>query len=204
LYKDKFKLAVCSLILAAGLWILVFLIRPMDFWFLLSLSTATLLIVSVLINRDGFSVHVNVEMFLVGVLSAVLLYAFFYSGFQLTKLNPIFREGVSRVYGLRSSTSGLIIGLALVFPIAPGEEIYWRGLVQRRFMEKLGAGTGLVLAACTYALVHLPTLNPPLILTAFIGGAVWGYIYKETRSLVPAIISHILFDLLIFVIAPLI
>ena len=203
MYKDKFNLAVSSIILAAGLWILVFLIRPIDFWVLMSLSTATLLIVSVLINRDGFSVHINVAMVLIGILSAVLLYTFFYSGFQLAKLNPIFREGVSRVYGLRSSTSSLIIGLALVFPIAPGEEIYWRGLIQRRFMEKLGASTGLVLAACAYALVHLPTLNPPLILTAFIGGAVWGYIYKETRSLVPAIISHILFDLLIFIIAPL-
>jgi membrane protease YdiL (CAAX protease family) len=57
-------------------------------------------------------------------------------------------------------------------------------------------------AASAYALVHLPTMNLPLILTALIGGLVWGYIYEQTRTLWPTIISHVLFDLLIFVIAP--
>lgn len=200
---DKFKLATSSLILAASLWTLVFLIRPVDFWILMSLSTLVLLIVAVLINRDKFSFHLEGRMILIGVLTGLLLYAFFYSGFQVTKSIPIFSEGVGKVYDLRSSTSSILIGLVLVFPIAPGDEVYWRGLIQRRFMEKIGAREGLLLAACAYALVHLPTLNPPLILTAFIGGLVWGNIYRLTTRLVPVVISHIIFDLLIFVIAPL-
>jgi membrane protease YdiL (CAAX protease family) len=43
----------------------------------------------------------------------------------------------------------------------------------------------------------------PLIMTAFIGGLVWGYIYERTGSLLAVIVSHVLFDLLIFVIVPL-
>lgn len=112
-------------------------------------------------------------------------------------------EGVSRVYELHSSVSSILIGSMLVFPIGPGEEIYWRGLIQRNFAERFGANTGFLTATAAYALVHLPTLNPPLILTAFIGGLVWGYLYKKTGSLVPAVISHVLWDLLIFVVAPL-
>jgi membrane protease YdiL (CAAX protease family) len=170
---------------------------------MMSLSTLILSIAALIINRDKFSANLSSRMVLLGVLSAVLLYVFFYSGFQVTKTNPVFSQGVGKIYELRSTMPAFFIGLLLVFPIAPGEEVYWRGLIQRRFMEKIGSNAGLFLAASAYALVHLPTLNPPLILTAFIGGVVWGYIYKRTGSLVPATVSHVLFDLLIFVIAPL-
>lgn len=199
---SPFKLAVLSLALAASMWILVFLVRPLEFWMMLTLSTLVLLLVAFAVNGVEKSVRFNSRLVLLGVASAALLYLLFYFGFQATKSNPVFSEGVGQVYGLRTVPSYLI-ALALVFPIGPGEEIYWRGLIQRRFSEELGSGTGLLTATCAYALVHLPTLNLPLIMTAFIGGLVWGYIYKRTASLLPVIVSHILFDLLIFVIAPL-
>lgn len=196
------KSAVFSLVLAAILWILVFLVRPLEFWLMLSLSTLVLLLVALAVNRGKNAIRINGRLVLLGVVSAVLLYLLFYLGFQATKSYPIFSEGVGRVYELRTVPS-YFIALALVFPIGPGEEIYWRGLIQRRLSEKLGSGIGLLAATCAYALVHLPTLDVPLILTAFIGGLVWGYIYERTASLFPVILSHVLFDLLIFVIAPL-
>jgi hypothetical protein len=121
----------------------------------------------------------------------------------LTKSNPIFSQGVGQVYGLRSSEPVWIIALLLIFPIGPGEELYWRGLIQRVFAGKKDPNTGLLVASVAYALVHLPALNPPLILTAFIGGLVWGGLYKMTNSLVPGIVSHVLWDLMIFVLLPL-
>lgn len=200
---DKFSLASLSLVIAAILWILVFLVRPFDFWILLAFSTLILLLISALINRNKWDAEINLRLVLYGVLSAGLLYGFFFVGFQVTRSNPMLSEGVSRVYELRSSVPSILIGSLLIFPIGPGEEIYWRGLIQRRFTKRLGANTGFLAATAAYALVHLPTLNPPLILTAFIGGLVWGYLYKKTGSLVPAVISHVLWDLLIFVVAPL-
>ena len=170
---------------------------------MLAFSTLILLLISALINRSKWDVKINVRMVLYGVLSGVLLYGFFYVGFQVTRSNPMLSEGVSRIYELRSSVPSILIGSILVFPIGPGEEIYWRGLIQRRFAERLGANAGFLTATAAYAFVHLPTLNPPLILTAFIGGLVWGYLYRRTGSLVPVVISHVLWDLLIFVIAPL-
>jgi membrane protease YdiL (CAAX protease family) len=202
LRATPFEWAVLSLALAASLWVLVFIVRPLEFWLMLSLSTIVLLLVALAINRRKKSVRINSRLVLLGVVSGVLLYFLFYFGFQATKSNPIFSEGVGRVYELRTVPTYLI-ALALVFPIGPGEEIYWRGLIQRRFSERLGPSTGLLAASCAYALVHLPTLDLPLIMTAFIGGLVWGYIYKRTGSLLPVIVSHVLFDLLIFVIAPL-
>ncbi len=200
---NTFRLAVASLLLAAVLWVLVFLVRPFEFWLMMGISTSILLTVAVAINREKVSFRMNYRTMSMGAVSGVLLYGFFYVGYQFTKSVAVFSQGVGAVYDFRSGVPLAVIALVLVFPIAPSEEVYWRGLIQRRFMERFGGNSGLILAAGAYTLVHLPTLNPPLILTALIGGLVWGWIYKSSRQLEPVILSHIVFDVLIFVIAPL-
>lgn len=169
----------------------------------MSLSTSILLVVAAAINREKVSARINYRTIILGVVSGLLLYVLFYVGYQFTKSFPFFSHGVTSVYDFRSGAPVAAIALLLLFPIAPSEEIYWRGLIQRRFMERFGGNNGLALAAAAYALVHLPTLNPPLILTALIGGLVWGWIYKSSKQLEPAILSHIIFDVMIFVVAPL-
>ncbi len=199
---NTFRTAVASLILAAVLWVLVFLVRPFEFWLMMSISTSILLLVAVAINREKVSFRMNYRTVGMGAASGLLLYGFFYVGYQFTKSVALFSQGVGAVYDFRSGVPLAVIALVLVFPIAPSEEVYWRGLIQRRFMERFGGNSGLILAAGAYALVHVPTLNPPLILTALIGGLMWGWIYKSSKQLEPVILSHIVFDVLIFVIAP--
>jgi len=201
--RGKFTPTALSLIVAVALWILVFLVRPANFWVMLAVSTLILLVLSFAINGDRAVGRIDPRSLMLGVLSAVLLYGMFYAGFQITKSITTFSEGVSRVYELRSSTPLSLIAALLIFPIGPGEEFYWRGLVQRRFSERFGSNTGFVVATAAYSLVHLPTLNPPLVMTALIGGFVWGALYRTTGGLIPSITSHVLWDLLIFVIAPL-
>jgi len=203
---DKFNLTILSLVLASTLWIIVFLLHPYDFWISLSLATLLLMMLSLGINGENPAKvygKINLQMILIGVASGLLLYGFFYLGFQATKSTPFLAQGVSSVYGLRLSRPAYGIVLLLIFPIAPGEETYWRGLVQRRLTQRIGPKAGLTLSAAIYALVHLPTLNPTLIVTALIGGLVWGTIYQLTDNLIPGIISHALWDVLIFVILPL-
>ena len=200
--RSDFRLASLSLVLAAALWILVFLIRPFDFWTMLASATFILLIIAVLVSHEKLALHASVALILYGIVTAVLLYGLFYFGFEITKSNPIFSQGISQVYGLRSNEPRWLIAVLLIFPIGVGEELYWRGLIQRTFAERKGSNAGLIIASLAYALVHLPTLNPPLILTALIGGLVWGSLYKFTNSLVPGIVSHVLWDLMIFVLLP--
>ncbi len=200
--RDRFALAASSLILASALWAVIFLVKPLDFWVMMSLSTIALLFVAVVVNRDRVSLPSTIFPIMLGLVSGLLLYGLFLLGFQATKNMSVIGQGVSEVYAFRS-TSSLVIGLLILFPIAPSEEVYWRGLIQRRFAERLGPLAGFLSSSAAYSLVHLPTLNPSLILTALIGGLVWGYLYLRTKSLVPGIVSHVLFDLLIFVVAPL-
>ena len=199
---NRFNAAVASLALSGILWVLVFVVRPFNFWLMMSLSTLLLMVIALRIDRDKIGIHPSFRMLLLGAAGGVLLYTFFFVGFQLTKSNLVFNQGIAQVYEFRSATPNILIAMLLVFPIAPGEEVYWRGLIQRRFMEKVGKNPGLLLASCAYALVHVPTLNIPLVLTALIGGLAWGFLYMKTSSLIPAVLSHVVFDLLVFVIAP--
>ena len=58
--------------------------------------------------------------------------------------------------------------------IGPGEEIFWRGYLQRRWQERFGAGRGFLFAAALYAAVHAGSGNVMLVLAAAVCGAVLG------------------------------
>ncbi|MCX6145762.1 MAG: CPBP family glutamic-type intramembrane protease, partial [Candidatus Kapabacteria bacterium] len=53
-----------------------------------------------------------------------------------------------------------------------------------------------------YMLVHIWAMNPMLLLAALVLGLHWGYMYYKFGSLIPGIISHSLWDTIIFVILP--
>ena len=134
-----------------------------------------------------------------GILSAVALYLFFFSGYQVAKNIPGFVQTISSVYGLRGGISQQEISLLLLFPIGPTEEIYWRGLIQRSLNERLKPNQSLLVTSVLYASIHIPTLNPSLLLVAFIGGLVWGMLYNRYGSVLPSLLSHVIFDEMIFV-----
>ncbi|MCS7197484.1 MAG: CPBP family intramembrane metalloprotease [Candidatus Bipolaricaulota bacterium] len=194
------------LVLAAfALWYFVFQTGLWNFWARLSLA-ATLLATSALIvtpdrkqlfqarSRDG----------VLGIVSALALYGIFWVGQQLAlAILPFASEQIGKVYANRTQLDPLWIGLLLFFLVGPSEEIFWRGFVQRRLSEPLGSLGALFTTTAIYALVHIWTLNLMLILAAFVAGFVWGWLYQRERSLISVMLSHALWDVVIFVIFPL-
>jgi uncharacterized protein len=198
---SRHKIMVLStLIIPCALWPIVFDQILTDFWTGLAIATAILLLLSILINR-GLDPHAGMLWLILGALSGVIMYGGFYVGFQATRGIATFTGGISSVYQLKTNHPLFFIATLLVFPIGPGEEIYWRGLIQRS-LQGSGQRYAWVLQAIPYTLIHLFTLNPPLLVTAVIGGLAWGYLYKLSGSITPSILSHVVFDLLIFVILP--
>ncbi len=167
----------------------------------LAIATAILLTISVRINQ-GANIRASLRWILLGAASGVLLYGGFYVGFQATKGIAAFSTGVSSVYYLKTDQSLTAIAALILFPIAPGEEIYWRELIQKAFQGTRSGKYAWMLQAVPYTLIHLFTLNLPLLVTALIGGLAWGYLYRLSGSVTPSILSHAVFDLLIFVILP--
>ncbi len=192
--------ALSTLIIPFILWPIVFNRILTDFWSGLAIATAILLILSISINR-GLNLRVGLLWLILGATSGVIMYGGFYVGYQATRRIAAFSGGISSVYELKSNRSLLAIAALLLFPIGPGEEIYWRGLIQRKLLAS-GQRYAWILQAIAYTLIHLFTLNPPLLVTALIGGLAWGYLYKLSGSLTPSILSHTIFDLLIFVVLP--
>jgi membrane protease YdiL (CAAX protease family) len=75
------------------------------------------------------------------------------------------------------------------------------GFLQRTGLH-VGNWPGLFLVAGLYAAVHLTSRNPVLILAALVCGLVWGYQYLKFKSVLANIVSHILFDLAVFLFFP--
>ncbi|MCX5878747.1 MAG: CPBP family intramembrane metalloprotease, partial [Deltaproteobacteria bacterium] len=73
---------------------------------------------------------------------------------------------------------------------------------QRRVMGRWSARSAVRLTTLLYTAIHLPTGTPVLILAALTCGLFWGGFYWATGSLVPVLVSHMLWDPFIFVILP--
>lgn len=67
------------------------------------------------------------------------------------------------------------------------EEILFRGIVQDSLTYKYGPLRGILLGAALFGIVHV---IPQQAFNAFLIGLVLGYIYYQTRSLVPVIVIH--------------
>ncbi|MCB9743511.1 MAG: CPBP family intramembrane metalloprotease [Alphaproteobacteria bacterium] len=87
--------------------------------------------------------------------------------------------------------------LALTGPVllAPlGEELLYRGLLQRRLLERLPPAAALPLGAALFAVAH--GLGPALA-PRFALGLIWGYAAWRTGSLLPGALAHAAFNLVL-------
>jgi len=183
---------------------------PLDFWWGMSASVAGLVILSAVVDKTQRSSLLQdwkerlAQKIGLGVLSALVLYGIFWAGNALSRaVSPSAAMDIGAVYGFRQDATIIRIGLLILFIIGPGEELFWRGFLQRRWQTRLGLLPGWLLAAGFYALVHIGSKNLMLVLSALVCGLYWGALYARFRSALLVAVSHTLWDLLIFVIFPL-
>ncbi len=198
--------AALSLPLAFALWGWTFGLSEGNFWVKIATSAALLALISLWAMGKEYArlLAFRRHHLWLGMGSAALLYLVFWLGkVILTALLPFAGAEIADVYAKRSDLSPLAIALLLLLVTGPAEEIYWRGLLQRVLVRRIGPMVGLFLASLIYALVHIWTLNLSLMLAAFTAGLVWGWLFLVERSLVPVIVSHSLWSAVVFVVAPL-
>lgn len=196
-----------SLAAAFVLWYFTFAYPAGNFWLKLTLSASLLAAVGLIAGRREMKAlfAFKARHLWVGVGSALVLYGIFWAGNALATLLFPFAPGqIASVYATRSQLDAVLIGFALVLVMGPAEEIYWHGFVQRCLVGRYGPWTGVLVTAAVYALVHAVSLNPMLVLAAGVCGLYWGLLYQREQNLVALIISHSLWDLLIFVLFPMV
>lgn len=84
------------------------------------------------------------------------------------------------------------------------EEIVWRGAIQTRAERYVHPPGAAVVTALAYAAAHGPVGSPLLTVVALCCGLFWGALAAWSRSLVPSVISHLIWDLSVLVIWPLV
>ncbi len=124
---------------------------------------------------------------------------------------------IANNYRSRLDTSGFsLIQLHLVFTIPAlifspiGEEIFFRGLLQRTLEDHLTHNTSAVIECGAFGIVHLchhgllrtssglifqPVSGPVWVLLMFLTALLFVWIRKRSGSIYPAILSHAAFNL---------
>jgi len=138
-----------------------------------------------------------------GLGSAAGLYAIFQVGDRVARrIMPAGDREIAGIYQLRTAAPSAAIATVLGLVIGPGEELFWRGLVQRSLMRRFGRVRGTLLASSIYGGVHLVSANLTLTGAAATAGLFWGALYAREQRLAPMIVSHVSWDIWIFLIAP--
>ena len=211
--RDKAQFRVAALgALAAFLFIALFRLQrlgPLDFWAWLTANVVLLTALAFLADktylarlrqdaRSGLA-----RKLAVGIGSAAILYAVFAVGHVLSAHVLTFAEaGVARVYALRAGAPGWRIALLIGLVIGPGEELFWRGFFQDRAAATTCPSYGLALSATLYTAVHLASGNLMLVIAAAVCGVFWGWLYMRFRSPLVNIVSHVVWDLAVFLFLP--
>jgi membrane protease YdiL (CAAX protease family) len=200
------RAVLLTLPVAFGLWFLTFAVPVGNFWIKLCLSASILAVTGVMLRRseqDALFCFKRRHLW-IGPVSALVLYGIFWLGNQVSSILFLFAsKEISIIYLNKTQLPLAVIGLLLVFVMGPAEEIYWHGFIQRSFSHRFGAAAGVLLTTAVYAVVHVVAFNFMLFVAAAICGLFWGVLYQREQSLIPVIISHSLWDLIIFVLFPL-
>lgn len=205
---------VAAILVAAAFWFYMF--SPWtggwpNFWVVMSCAAIVLTTLAMLFTPDRQEL-VKIDKPLLqlagGVLIAFALWGIFWVGDKLSALMFDFaRPEVDAVYAMKTGLPPHTIAILLLGLIGPAEELFWRGYVQRTLCRLLpgrrAADLAFIITAAVYALVHIWSFNFMLIMAALVAGAVWGFIYRLCPKALPAlVVSHALWDALVFVILP--
>ncbi|MDD5694421.1 MAG: type II CAAX endopeptidase family protein [Bacteroidales bacterium] len=184
-------------------------IGNVDFWWWMSLNLMIMTALAFLtdppylpsLGKDLTSDIVR--KLLIALASVVVLYFVFYAGNRLSRQWFAFAGNqISGIYHFRGEASSLRIILLMALVIGPGEELFWRGFVQRHLSSRYRKQMGFLLATLLYTAVHLATGNLMLVLAALICVIFWGWLYHKYHSMLINMLSHTLWDIAVFVVLP--
>lgn len=199
-------------LLALVLFLVMFIFKragAFDFWYWMSVNLVVVIALAFFTDRNNLRLirqDISRNLFkkiLAGIGFALLLYLVFYAGnFFIRLIIESAGKGIENVYGFKQEAPSWRIVLLMTLVIGPGEEIFWRAYLQRRLSIKFNPLPGFILATFLYTAVHLATGNLVLVLAALVCGIFWGWLYKTLHSVTINVISHTVWDILVFIVLP--
>jgi membrane protease YdiL (CAAX protease family) len=106
---------------------------------------------------------------------------------------PSVAADVATLYAAFRAPSPAVAAIVLA-PVVVGEELVWRGVVQGALVGRFGRRGGVLLAAAAYALAHAAIGSPLLVVVALLCGIAWGALRVASKSLLPPLVAHLVWD----------
>jgi hypothetical protein len=186
------------------MWVVIFAWQPLNFWLLMTLAQCGMITMALALRYQRITEKkITLTEAAIGLGSALLLYGIFVVANEVSVLLFDFaRNDIRNIYAIRDQAQATWIALLLLFIIGPGEEIYWRGLIQDTLVERLGPLKGVLIASACYALVHVVAWNFMLIGAAAVCGLFWGLLYQWRKNIFTVIVSHAVWDVVVMVLFP--
>jgi len=173
------------------------------FWTRMTLTGASLGALSLLTEPENRKLSFRIKHLVEGGAIAAGLYGIFRIGDKMARrIMPNGAGDIQEIYDLRSGQDPLRVGARLAFVIGPAEELFWRGHVQRQLEARQGKLGAAVQATLAYAGVHLASGNPTLVGAASVAGAWWSALAALGVDMESLILSHVIWDVVIFLVAP--
>ncbi len=147
--------------------------------------------------------RVGLKDMLFGAGTAAVLYGIFQLGDHITrKIIPGGGQQIDEIYALKRlrPRKELMVRMGLV--VGPTEEFFWRGFLQDNLMERFGRVRGTALGIAAYGSAHIVSGSFTLVGAATVAGGFWSVLYALGVPLGTLIVSHILWDNVILLIAP--
>ena len=179
--------------------------RALGIWLALGGASVTLGIAIFVLDRAAALrlLRPSARLVLIGAAGGWAMAAATYLLYPLSaRLLPFIPTDTAHLYASFRAPPPAIAGLALV-PVIVGEELVWRGVVQTALVRRLGPWRGVTLAALAYAMAHAPLGSPVLVGVALLCGMAWGALRAASASLVPGLLAHLVWDILVLLWLPL-
>jgi hypothetical protein len=188
---------------AAGAFTATFRGPRERFWTRMTWTGAALGGLALLTSSKSRGARLRLWHLPVGLLSAAALYLTFQIGDRFARrFVPGGEAQIHEIYALRALRPQGEIATRLATVIGPAEELFWRGLIQAALMRRFGRWKGAALAAGAYGGVHVTSGNFTLLGAAGVAGAHWCALYAAGVPLGALVVSHVAWDIWIFLVQP--
>ena len=179
---------------------------PKDYFVLATIiATSCMMVVAVASGGYRSLFSPSPRTLAVGALSAAGLYLLFFAGNQaIVAFQPlgVGTQAEGSIYSLIASPNNpLPLQVVVLAFDSVGFESYFRGTLQKRVAPRLG-GTAPFAVAAVDALVHVASFNLLWVVATFVVDSVWGLTYLRTNDLTSSTFSHFVWDVAIFIVAP--
>lgn len=144
----------------------------------------------------------SIRLSLLGVTFGLLSYVGMLGAYLVMDMGPAYWTNSIDTFLSHYGPTAIWHYLLLLLIIAPGEEVFWRGLIQQQLKKYMQPKFAVILSSLLFGLSFIFTGFWIGILGGFFVGIIFGILYEWKRSITAIVLAHITLLVLLFLILP--